>query len=459
MKVAFVNPPPVAGIRYTREGRCQEKESILGSIKPPLTLLIIAAIARSFNHDIIFLDANAKRWSAGKTAAAISSVNPDLIFISTSTPTVDYDFDCIPPGFCGRIIVISAFAQSLPDYVFAKHRRIYAIAIGDPEYASTMVLDPQKSGGKIKGVIFREGNRLVTVPQSSPLDLSTLPVPAWDLLDFQEYRLPNNGEKFAMIEISRGCPYNCNFCVTGLVHGKRVRSRPIDSIIREARDLKEKFGIRHFYFLADTPFSDKKHIKSFLGALAESQLNIRWMSNARIDTIDEEIGNCLKSSGCWLLAIGVESGSDAVRGQMDKKLRTGDIEKGLSILRKNGIKTLSFFILGAMGETPASMSDTIRFSLGLDTTFANFYPAVPYPGTPFYSYCKSNGYLVSEDYSRYQYSDFVIDYQNGVTRDLVLSKRKEAYLRFYLRPGKLLETLLSMNLLSAFRCGIGILRD
>ncbi|MFH0737509.1 MAG: radical SAM protein [Candidatus Micrarchaeota archaeon] len=457
MKVMLINPPPVDGIRYSREGRCQEKESVLGAVKPPLTLLYIASLAREAGHEIVLVDANTKRLDAKKTSALVLAYSPDVIFITTSTSTVDADFDCLPPGYGGAVFVIGAIAKSIPGYVFAKHPAIKGIVIGDPEAATEDILKGNLASPG--GVLIREGGRMKAVQQKSETDIDNIPIPAWDLVDFKDYLLPNNGKPYAIVEISRGCPHNCNFCVTGLVHGKRIRSKNPERLIREVSAIKERYCIMDFYFLADSPFSDKKQIRLILEALISARLGIKWMSNARLDTIDEDIGRLLASSGCWMLAVGIESGSDMVRDAMDKKMASSDIKKGLSILKKNGIKTLGFFIFGAWGETKETISDTMRLSLQLDVTFANFYPAIPYPGTAFYALCKKGGFLTSSDLSRYDYSDFVIDYRNGVDRAFVLSKKKEAYLRFYLRPAKLMELAASMNPISIARCGIGVLGD
>lgn len=457
MKILLLNPPPVDNIRYTREGRCQEKEDVLGSVKPPLTLLYIASIARKSDNEVVFLDANIKRHACKETQESIGRYNPDLIFISTSTQTIDFDFKAIPSDTNAQIIVIGSIAKALPEYAFSKHPKIKAIVDGDPEYVAMRIVE-EKGFKNIDGIIIREKDRITRIPQKSELDLNDLPVPAWDMLDFNQYLLPTNGKSYAMIEISRGCPYNCNFCVTGMVHGKKVRYKNPKAVIEEVKQLKTNHGITNFYFLADSPFSDKRQITGFLKSLIAADLGISWMSNARLDTIDEETGSLLRQSGCWLLAVGIESGLDHVRNATDKNLKLEDIKKGLSILRKNKVKTLGFYMLGIVNESKESVNSTIELALQLDSEFANFYPAVPYPGTEFFSYCMKNGYLTSQDFSRYDYSDFVIDYGNGVNRNFIMAKKKEAYLRFYLRPKKLLELAAMMPIGSLLSCGIRITR-
>ena len=49
MRTLLINPPPVNGIAFTRQGRCQEREEVLGTTKPPYSLLVCAALFRELS--------------------------------------------------------------------------------------------------------------------------------------------------------------------------------------------------------------------------------------------------------------------------------------------------------------------------------------------------------------------------------------------------------------------------
>src|SRR5512133_3082584 len=96
-RVLLLNPPPVKGVRFTRESRCQEQESILGTVKPPLTLAILAAILRNEGVEILLIDATIERLSIEKINERLIAARfiPDFIIFPTTTPTIEEDMQCV----------------------------------------------------------------------------------------------------------------------------------------------------------------------------------------------------------------------------------------------------------------------------------------------------------------------------------------------------------------------------
>ncbi len=161
---------------------------------------------------------------------------------------------------------------------------------------------------------------------------------------------------------------------------------------------------------------------------------MRWFANARADNlVDIEFVKRLRRSGCWMLSMGIESESDAVRKDMMKRLERQKIQLAFRNLRQAGIKSFAFFIYGYPGETPESMEQTTKFAIELDADFANFYPAVPYPGTELFAKAKRDGMLTTEDWTKMEYSYYVLE-GNGVNEQVVLDALKRARRRFFLRP-------------------------
>ena len=128
---------------------------------------------------------------------------------------------------------------------------------------------------------------------------------------------------------------------------------------------------------------------------------MRWFGNGRADNLTSpEFVAKLRQSGCWMLSLGIESESDDVRRDMMKRLEREKIRLAIRNLRDAGIKSFAFFIFGYPGDTPASIERTARFAREIDPDFANFYPAVPYPGTEMYEKCRRDGTLVTDDWSK-----------------------------------------------------------
>jgi anaerobic magnesium-protoporphyrin IX monomethyl ester cyclase len=268
-----------------------------------------------------------------------------------------------------------------------------------------------------------------------------MPYPAWDLLPLERYRLPLVNQPYVLVETSRGCPYTCEFCVVPLHHGQKFRERSAKVLVDEIERAKREQGIRYFYLWGDTVTLNAKTFSQFCDELIARNLGIQWFANARADNLgDIEYVKRLKRSGCWMLSMGIESESDAVRKDMMKRLERQKILTAFRNLREAGIKSFAFFIYGYPGETPESMEQTTNFAVELDADFANFYPAVPYPGTELFNKVRRNGMLTTEDWTKMEYAYYVLE-GNGLNEQVVMDALSRARRRFFLRATYMLRHL------------------
>jgi radical SAM superfamily enzyme YgiQ (UPF0313 family) len=170
--------------------------------------------------------------------------------------------------------------------------------------------------------------------------------------------------------------------------------------------------------------------------LIARQLPIRWFGNARADNLtDPAFVHRLRRAGCWMLALGIESESEDVRKDMAKRLERQKIQAAFRNMRDAGIKSFAFFIFGYPGETAQTLDATTNYAIELDPDFANFYPAVPYPGTDLYEKCIRDGWLhpSQADWTKMEYSYYLLR-GNGLDERLVIEAINRAKRRFFLRP-------------------------
>ena len=92
-KTLLVNPPLVNGVAFTRQGRCQEREEVLGTTKPPYTLALLASLLRDAGCNIRLVDLTAERKSIEDLIARLDreGFTPTLILFPSTTPTLDVD--------------------------------------------------------------------------------------------------------------------------------------------------------------------------------------------------------------------------------------------------------------------------------------------------------------------------------------------------------------------------------
>ena len=465
-RTLLVNPPLINGIAFTRQGRCQEREEVLGTTKPPYTLAVLASLLRDAGMEVRLVDATAARLTIDQIVERLESdgFEPTLIVFPSTTPTLDADVAAMArlkqrfgaPMFCFGPHASTAATASMSRPGAAD---VDGMFVGEPEdgVRQLAALTSLDALGEIPNLTWRRAGAIV--PHRAHGTFSgflQMPFPAWDLLDLKGYSLPLVDRPYVIVETSRGCPYTCDFCVAPIHQGHKFRERSAKAIVDEIERSYRELGVEFFYLWGDTVTLNVKSFTAFCDELIARQLPIQWFGNARADNLtDPAFVRRLKRAGCWMLALGVESESDEVRKDMVKRLERQKIQAAFSNMRDAGIRSFAFFIFGYPGETLESMNQTTRYAIELDPDFANFYPAVPYPGTALYEKCAREGLLGphADDWSRMEYSYYLLR-GNGLDEPAVMQAINRAKRRFFLRPGYMVRHVGDVARLALTKQGI-----
>jgi radical SAM superfamily enzyme YgiQ (UPF0313 family) len=446
-RTLLINPPLINGIAFTRQGRCQEREEVLGTTKPPYTLALLATLLRNAGCAIELIDATAERLSSDEIIARLDAkgFSPTLILFPTTTPTLQSDVSEIAklkqrydaPAFC-----FGPHASTVPAESMARAAAIDGMFVGEPEDGAVALarLTSLDALGDVPNLTWRRGGSVVPHRQHGSFSgFMNMPYPAWDLLDLKGYSLPLVNRPYVIVETSRGCPYSCDFCVAPVHQGHKFRERSAKALVDEIERSYRELGVEFFYLWGDTVTLNVKTFTAFCDELIARNLPIQWFGNARADNLtDPAFVHRLKRAGCWMLALGIETESDDVRKDMVKRLERQKIETAFRNMRAAGIRSFAFFIFGYPGESLETMEQTIDYAVRLDPDFANFYPAVPYPGTALHEKCVREDLLGpnADDWSRMEYSYYLL-HGNGLDERIVMDAINRAKRRFFLRPGYL----------------------
>jgi len=441
----LINPPLINGVAFTRQGRCQEREDVLGTTKPPYTLALLGALLRDAGHDVRLIDATAERLDVEQVGQRLDAegFRPTLILFPTTTPTLDADVEALAalktrydaPLFC-----FGPHASTTPGESMARAAIVDGMFVGEPEdgVMQLAALDSLARLGEIPNLTWRSAGTVVAHRAHGTFTgFLGAPYPAWDLLKLDRYSLPLVDKPYVLVETSRGCPYSCDFCVAPIHQSHKFRERGAKDLVDQMERSYRELGIEFFYLWGDTVTLNVKSFTAFCDELIARNLPIQWFGNARADNLtDPAFVHRLKRAGCWMLALGIESESEDIRKDMVKRLERKKIEAAFNNMRAAGIKSFAFFIYGYPGETAETMNQTTRYAIDLDPDFANFYPAVPYPGTALYEKCVRDGLLHPEDadWSKMEYSYYLLRGQELNDR-LVMDAINTAKRRFFLRPG------------------------
>ena len=288
-----------------------------------------------------------------------------------------------------------------PEFFLQKTEADIAI-IGEGEDTIIELMDAlanNKSLGKLKGIAYRQGDKVV-VNQRRPLikDVDSIPHPAWNLFPIDYHRLIRIGPHsqktdFLMPVMSgRGCTFECNFCYR-MDTGFRPRSN--DSIIEEIEILKKDYRINYIDFLDELLMTSEKRTISLCESFLKAKLNVKWKCNGRLNYAKKEALQLMKRSGCTFINYGIESMDDTVLKNMKKGLTTEQVFKGVEATLAAGISPGLNIIFGNIGENKEVLMKGVEFLLKYDdgAQLRTIRPVTPYPGSPLYYNAIEKGLL------------------------------------------------------------------
>lgn len=458
-KIFLIYPPsPV----LNREDRCQQptKELLVIPPLPPSDLMYLAAVAEQAGYI-----AKIKDYSqGGDLAEDLREFQPDYLLINAATPTLESDLKALKTAkeICPDVITLAKGAAflTLSTQVMAEHPELDVIIFKEAEQTLKEILeDKQKSD--ILGIYYRDNDEVKFTGERPYIEnLDEIPFPARHLVDNSIYRRPDNNKVQAVIKVSRGCPFHCFFCLATPVSGEKVRKRSIGNIIAEIKECVEKYNIDNFVFWSDIFNIDRQWTLDLCQAIIDSGLKITWSANTRADTADLEMAKMMYKSGCRLVSIGVESGSQYMLDKIGKRIKLDDVRRTVSIFKKAKIRIYNYFVIGLPFETEETAEETIKFAIELDSDFISFYTATPLPGSRFYDYAVEHDLFDKETSFENAYYYPAVN-THSLSRERVFELHKSAIKRFYLRPLYILKMLSRIRSLaevkSYFTAGINLL--
>jgi len=375
----------------------------------PLGILYLATVLEYEGISVKIVDLQVE--SIKKLIKIVKSEKPRIIGISSLTPTFPSALriaklckSLLPETF----IVMGGPHVTFRPYDALKFPYVDVVVRGEGEVTfkelSISILSKNSINEKIYGISFKKENKIVNTPPRPLIsNLDSLPYPRRELLPIKKYI--NLLEKvrrpvFQPVLVSRGCPYNCIFCVTPKMWGK-IRYRSVENVIGELKYIKDNFSFDAIKFVDDTLTFDKEYLLELCKAIRASKLDIQWYcTGARLDNINEEILREMKASGCYKIYYGAESASDKILKFIRKGFKANIIEKVVKLTEKIGIEVAIGFIIGFPNETRRMALRTIELAKKFKSSRISF--LTPYPGSEIFEKRRILGLrLVTRDWSKF----------------------------------------------------------
>jgi radical SAM superfamily enzyme YgiQ (UPF0313 family) len=239
----------------------------------------------------------------------------------------------------------------------------------------------EQLGNKYPYVSFLPGE------YDSVTNINDYPYPDWSLSNFDVWDMqiaksrPNwvindvalGNARWSPIIASRGCKARCLFCTAYNHWGKRVRFRDGKNIADEIEYLVKEHNVRLFSFDDNAFPLNKKQCMDFCEAVLQRGLKIAWKADTRADVFDREMLEIMYKAGCFMLAIGVESGSPKILKTINKGLNLDKAKEAIIMMKEVGIKAYTLLMVGNPGETEDTIKETVKF---LEDTNPNIYSYV-----------------------------------------------------------------------------------
>lgn len=267
---------------------------------------------------------------------------------------------------------------------------------GDPEITLIDVYNCVKgkiNEGEIRGLLKNDGNKLVLLSKGEFLEPSEWGFPNNKYFNYEDLKRIGRSEQIT-ITVTKGCNFNCSYCLTKSVEGNKYRKRNIEDII----DYINSVDYKVFKFFSALFTFDKQYVKDLCVAIIKNNKKIKWSCCTRADLLnDEEMIRLMAESGCYKISVGVESLSDKDLNNINKKTNSSVIIESIKLVQKYNIIYKALIMLGIPNQTRKELYKTIDILTKYKTLIR------PSMYTPLFSIHKNMNFNEITKFDKYTY--------------------------------------------------------
>jgi radical SAM superfamily enzyme YgiQ (UPF0313 family) len=375
----------------------------------PLGLAYVGGFLIKEGYEVKIIDLALEDVNYDNTTKKIKEINPYIIGISALSFQYSHIKKLVSylKNIVSCKIVLGGFLSSYNYNLILEKTKVDICIVGEGELVLLDIIKNLNNLSNINGIVYKDNQKIIENPSRELItNLDDMPFPAYELFDIEKYL------NFSMTDISiphtylkkkkkhrqitilggRGCPFSCNFCSKMNIH---YRLRSIDNIMREIKYLRDKYDIDIFGFYDELLFLNKDRLKEFCEKIKE--LDINWYGDIRVNLVNYETLKLFKESGCLTISFGVESGSNKILKNMNKKITSKEIEETIKNCLKLNLIPGMGLILGYPGENVESIKETINLFKRVGYPAFKFRYITPYPGSKLYNECIENKIIEDEE--------------------------------------------------------------
>ncbi|MBI5816552.1 MAG: radical SAM protein [Nitrospinae bacterium] len=336
------------------------------------------------------------RYMTGDFGKDLEEFKPDIVAISSTSSNYNCAMRYAAAAKArGCAVVIGGIHITYMPQCLTKDMDVGVVGEGEITFLELMrhylernAFDPEHLGG-ISGLVYNHGGKLVrTSPRPLIASLDEVPSPKRSILGY--------GSQVYMFT-SRGCPYECTFCVSARYWDK-VRYVPVGQVIEEIRELVDH-GVEVIHFFDDLFVSNRKRLRQIADEVVANGFHKKasFICYARANVVTPDMAKSLRDMNAISVGVGFESGSDRVLKYLKgSNMSVEDNWRAVKILKEAGLRALDNFMIGSPDETKEEIMQTYDFIAKSGVDSIDVAIITPYPGTPLWNYAKNRG-LVSDN--------------------------------------------------------------
>ncbi len=427
-------------------------KSVRQHFSPPLGIMGLASYLRDrfSDMDVKLIDMAPERLSHDEAADKVLGFSPDVVGISAMSYEAS-DMQKLSGLIKSKAPDLPVIAGG-PHVTTIKERafedpNLDCIVMGEGELTLAellpRILAGERDFSEVAGIGFRKNGEVkITGPRDEIVDLDSLPLPAYDLIDLPRYwDLPRFGttfvnKEYATLSTSRACPYQCTYCHR--IFGRRYRSQRPENVLRDLESLYRDFGVREVQFVDDCFNLEKKRMAAICDGIVERGLkfSISFPNGIRGDIMNEESLQKLKRAGTYRITYAIETASPRMQKFIKKNVKLDKLKDVIEETDRQNIMVDGFFMVGFPGETREEIKMTMDYALSSKLHSANFWFVTPFKGTELYDQAVEMGYDVPDETESLHYFDPQTDLSEVPGPELKKMVQR-TFLKFYLHPRRL----------------------
>ena len=451
MRVLIINPPwPGKGFGTRSQNRIIKHRSDK-YLQYPIFLGYSAAQLKAAGHQVAYIDSVIQDLNLNQTLVAAKHENPDVVFMETTTPSIEADYEDLTAlkNATGAVIIVGGpHASYFHKTVLQECPAIDIVIRHEFDTKIAGVASNLDNLETVGGITYRQGLAILDNGDGDMAkDLDAIPFPDRDVIPWHWYlEAWFSRRPFMNMMTSRGCPYYCTFCLwPQIMYGHKQRFRSLDNVMAEIDFLIDRYGLREINVDDSTFTTNKRRVIEFCQRLRQRKTKIIWTCNGRVDNLDDEVLAEMKASGCKMIRLGVESGSQDVLDKIRKGLTLRQIEDGFRRVKKHGIQALGGFMFGFPFDSRKTVEETIGFAKKISPDQVQFSINMCYPGTSLYAYAVANNLLLVKSFKEFDMTHGPVVRTQDMEREELQHILARAYREFYFRPEFVLQTLFHLK--------------